>query len=683
MLVIFDYPWNHIAPRHFIDSNVKNSAICCGPVVHNSYRSKTVLVETGQVGVVSAQHNTMLLLLLFTFTLSSAYIDDLTTQLELLGCWPQNQSPLQEIDPNNAIAVELSKYCNSVEEIADCIQSKEGHSSTDSVVRYFNEAFDIERMKTKSDELCNDLKNTTVASYLNCLDDSTHNPCYSSWGLILEDTFSSRPSYSLYDLCVTTVNHKNCVMSVIDGQPGCNDSVADFMGAYVTVLSGSPSNCEYLFKYDDHDHEPPATETATSSLYLEYLDMDGSAIKECSEMIDSMAAVIETRLSVDFPDYLIIIEDVMDIFCAQRTTLMSCLKEKMPDSTSVIDQIALIYVDLQGVDRSLENYCVNKKVLTDNAECLRSDETQQAIRGCIPSFEFFNDIESQMFAVADYTCSALVNTSRCFGEKLKMNCNEEISGLMTSTYIDMLTPYCKHAKPKPFVDVLQPGWSYTLVPGGNAAMECIFPIIKKLLPKVESTDNNGEIQSAMQEFCRNADSMLRCLETRIPKGLSTTDKLVEDVIDLPKLRTTVTSKCSRQNEIISLLHCLWDGRTLEVQNMCLEGFSWEFMEKEMGVQGKKFDTFIASMPSSMGKIKDMFYRDDSSYYNWVKCEVNAIRACNSVLAGHVSDLLTVPIRSKKTTGCVGTKCSACSMTLHQFLWYFVMVLAIYETMPHM
>lgn len=46
---------------------------------------------------------------------------------------------------------------------------------------------------------------------------------------------------------------------------------------------------------------------------------------------------------------------------------------------------------------------------------------------------------------------------------------------------------------------------------------------------------------------RNAESILNCMETKVPEAQSPVDKFIKDVLDLTALRNLVTSKCSVQN----------------------------------------------------------------------------------------------------------------------------------------
>ncbi|KAL5012889.1 hypothetical protein ScPMuIL_011440, partial [Solemya velum] len=483
-----------------------------------------------------------------------------------------------------------------------------------------------------------------------------------------------------------TVQYRSCVKdSIINDMPDCPSNVADFMGDYVTVLSGSRDVCQ-----PDEVESSGSYSMEDNSFTDVLLNTTGSAIMECTpDIIALMTSKFNTTMTTaSEPKITEIMDDALDIFCGEKNKLMTCLKEKMPGSSYPIDLIVLMFIDLDGTENVLNNYCEKRNVLTDNSVCLSSPATSEASNECIGAlFENMNNITNLGFAMVDYICSAAVNITECLGKKLKLTCNQEVSDFVTSSYTGMLTPHCRNAKPRPVGDVMQPGWSYKVIPGGMVAMECILPTAAEMMkifnnPSFASSEhaNSAIVKSGLKIVCDDAERILDCLETKLRKGQSTVDKLTREAIDLSKLRSMVATECPKQDEIASAFPCFFQQNLQTAQQICMNSLTNEFMKAISGEGTDRTEPNPVFMlqPKKMNTFKAFLCGSGSAYKRFAFCEANAVRNCNAALATHTVEVMTRPIRDTCLTeseasvdGCVGPACSACSAAWNGLLWLLV------------
>ncbi|KAL5012458.1 hypothetical protein ScPMuIL_011009 [Solemya velum] len=652
-------------------------------------------------------------LLVCVFALSSAYVDDLTDQLNELGCTPKSL----DIDEESTIAMKISNICNFPYYIADCIETKIAERSP-IAQNYFNGTFNFDMVMTKFEQLCARLANDNELSMgLYCLENITPASCFSDWKVRGKVT-----------VCEKTQDYRNCVRETLQY---CPASVRDFMGDYVTVLWGSPDNCGSVLSDKSEYGESSSMQDPAGIMGLIF-NMNSSAIMECgNDLIRAMTNSINiTKWSTNIMgtsgpninEIMEIMDDSLDIFCREKTNLMTCLKAKMPSSSSPIDMIALLLIDLDSADKVLNNYCENRTVITGNLECLSSQAISEASTQCLKPMLSMNmdNITRLGFGMLDYICSAVVNITECLGEKLTVTCNKEVADFMTSSYTGMLTPYCRNARPRPVVDVMQPGWSYTVIPGGMVGMECILPTSAKMIKEFNTNsgpDNSAPnfqaiVQKAMDIVCNDAESILDCLDAKLRHGQSPIDELTRQVIDLSKLRTMVTTTCLKKAEIVSGFPCFFEQSLQTTQQTCFNSLTNEFLKNAGSGQGDLSPFFMLD-PKMRSQIKSFIC--DGGYKQFALCEADAVKSCDATLATHVIDVMVGPIRDTCLTDdiddddddggndggdddddddddedgdenkdknkdgdddCVEPTCSACSAVLNGLLWLLIGVVTL-------
>lgn len=96
----------------------------------------------------------------------------------------------------------------------------------------------------------------------------------------------------------------------------------------------------------------------------------------------------------------------------------------------------------------------------------------------------------------------------CLSGIFEQNCSKASADLLSETYLGSLTTECRNAKPRnvDINNVTQPGWSYTIVPGGSVAVECVRPMIVDVLPifsnRTVVSDSSLLQKSILSKVCK-------------------------------------------------------------------------------------------------------------------------------------------------------------------------------------
>ncbi|KAL5011310.1 hypothetical protein ScPMuIL_009861 [Solemya velum] len=587
----------------------------------------------------------MLLLLLFWIHLSSAFVNDLGNQLNQLNCSGIRVNVTSPV-PNNplqAINSTLALFCGSSDKIGDCVENlKRNDGKNDPLVWYIRKF--VDKYSVINSQMCPTMiANGIHRCLLNATDSSQ---CYQTW---LGAVHTSMNNAYNGETCHHTQRLRNCVVQ--DFSKVCPMNVARAMGEYATVLL-APDTC-------------PSVVASESSSYNQLWNMTGSAIENCASGVVRDVTDIFGK-NPNGSEHRELVERYLQMVCNQRSTIISCLEKKMPNSLSVYDHAILKFLDLKKTDKSVKNFCTNRKVFTDQYQCIYRPSFLHSVGDCLPFFGNIN--RDQGFALFDYACSAVVNMTTCLSGIFEQNCSKASADLLSETYLGSLTTECRNAKPRnvDINNVTQPGWSYTIVPGGSVAVECVRPMIVDVLPifsnRTVVSDSSLLQKSILSKVCKGADDVLTCFDKKLPGGKSKVDETMRNLIDLKKLRRLVKSKCAVIDEIIQPI----DYYANEETGKCVQPLSKHISEVFHSV-------FSMLVPATFKEVEAIFCGDDSLYYIAANCTVNNVRKRNSTLADHVFDILTQPLKDK----CVGIKTpvsSACSVVFGLTLWFLVGIL---------